>query len=123
MGTQTAEEMAAALADLLHRKLGVGGAGLEARVRRAGRLLPRRIRRQALAIAEAEERAANPRLARQNDPAALRRAFAEVEAHLRKIDPADRRIGAAIGLASSIAFSLLAVAAGLVAYLRWRGVL
>ncbi len=123
MRVKTAGEMAVTLSELLHEKLGVRGAGLEDRLDRAGRRLPARIRRQARAIAEAAGREANPRLARQNDPAALARAFAEVEAHLKKIDATGRRVGAALGVLASASFGLLAVSAGLVTYLRWRGFL
>jgi len=118
---RSAGELAAELSLLLHQKLGVKGGGLEARVQRAGRLLPRRVRRAALEIAEAEKREGNPRLARQNDPARVARAFAEVERHLKAVDPAARRTRLVLGILGSIALGLLALFAAVVTVLVLRG--
>lgn len=118
---RSAGELAAELSALLERKLGVRGDGLEARVRRAGRLLPRRIRRAALEIAEAARREGSPRLARQNDPARVARAFAEVERHLNGVDPGARRTALVLGILGSIALGLLALFAAVVTVLVLRG--
>lgn len=123
MGQRSAAELAEALSELLHRNLGARGVGLEARLAHAGRRLPARIRRRAAEIVDAEKRAENPRLARMNDPAALARAFAEVETHLRRIDPAQRRRGAVISLAASLSLALIGAGGGLIAVLVWRGYL
>ncbi|MDH3262730.1 MAG: hypothetical protein OEM24_01900 [Paracoccaceae bacterium] len=123
MSQKTVGEMAAAVSLLLRQKLGVKGSGLEAKLAHAGRRLPRRIRRRAAEIAEAEKREGNPKLARMTDTAALARAYAEVEAHLKKIDVGDRRRGAILGMLGSISISLIAVFAVLVSYLVWRGFL
>lgn len=123
MSERTAAELAAAVSLLLHRKLGLRGGGLEAKLARAGRRLPRRIRRRVAQIAEAEKREGNPKLARMTDPEALNRAFAEVERHLRKIDPAARRRGALLGVLGSIAMGFLAISAAVIAVLVWRGYL
>ncbi len=119
----TYEEKAEYLADLLHRKMGVGGRGLEARLRRARRRLPRRIRREAELFAEAARLQANPRLARMADPERLDAAFRAVESYLDGIDRWQRRKDAALALLSVNAFNLLVLAALLVAFLRWRGLL
>jgi hypothetical protein len=121
MRERTTTELAEAVSLMLQKKLGAKGDGLEAKLARAGRRLPRRIRRHVAEIAEAEKLEGNPKLARMTDPAALAHAFVEVEAHLKKIDLADRRKGAALGLLGSIAISLIAVFAALVSYLVWRG--
>ena len=122
-GEKSASEMAAALAQLLHRKLGARGDGLEAKLRRAGRKLPRRIRRLALEIVAAEKLEAHPRLARQTDKAALARAFAAVAKHLDAIDLAERRRGLILGILGSVALALLTIFAALTAFLVWRGYL
>lgn len=121
MRQKSASEMASELSLLMHQRLGVRGGGLEAKIARAGRLLPAGIRRQAAEIAAAEAREGNPRLARLNDPRQLMRAFVAVERHLKGIDATDRRIGRILGLAGSISFSLIAVAAALLGLLAWRG--
>ncbi len=117
------EQRARRLADLLHRKLGVGGRGLEARLRRARRRLPRHIRREVDLLAEAVRLQGNPQLARRNDPARLEAAFRAVESHLDGLDKWQRRKDAALSLLTVNAFNLLVVAALLVAVLRWRGLL
>jgi hypothetical protein len=123
MDEKTAGEMAAALSLLLHQKLGVRGGGLEAKIAHAGRRLPRRIRRRATEIVEAEKREGNPKLARMIDTKALGRAFAEVEAHLKKISASERRWTATLGVLGSIGFGLLTVFAAVTAVLVWRGYL
>lgn len=123
MGEKSAGEMAAALSLLLHQKLGVKGGGLEAKLARAGRRLPRRIRRQVQDIVEAEKREAHPKLARQIDAAALRRAFAAATKHLEAIDLAEQRRGLLLSVLGSVAIAVLAVFAGLTAFLVWRGYL
>ncbi len=123
MRNRSASELAAEVSLLLHQKLGVKGGGLEARIARAGRRLPRRIRKRAQEIAEAEKLAANPRLARRVDQAEITRAFDEVARHLKQIDVADRRKGALIGVLSSISLALLATFAVTVGLLVWRGYL
>ncbi len=121
MRERTTADLAEAVSLMLQQKLGVRGAGLEDKLARAGRRLPRRIRRRVAEIAEAEKREGNPKLARMTDPAALAQAFDEVEAHLNRIDVADRRWGAVLGMLGSVAISLLVVFAALVSYLVWQG--
>ena len=78
-------------------KLGGRGRSLEKRFARAGRLLPKRIRRAGRRITEAQAALHHPKLARLQDPKALNAAFAEITAHLKTIDPADRRKGLVLG--------------------------
>jgi hypothetical protein len=102
-------------------KLGVRGRDLSDGVRRAGRRLPRRMRRQAAVLVEAERMAGNPRLVRRLEPATFDRAYDGLMRYLRGIDPADQRRGRMIVLASGLAFNLLLVIVGLVVWLWWRG--
>jgi hypothetical protein len=118
---RSAGELAAELSLLLERRLGVKGGGLDARVRRAGRLLPRKVRRAALEIAEAEKREASPRLARLNDPGRLAQCFAVAERHLRAVDPAARRARLILGILGAVAFGLLVLFAAVVTLLVQRG--
>lgn len=122
----TAEELRAeneALAELIREKLGVGGRGLAGRARRAGRLLPRRIRRQVDYLLEAETLAQNPKLARMVDDARARTAHAACAQFLDGIDPGERRAKYWLGILGSVAFSILAVAGLAVGVLMWRGYL
>jgi hypothetical protein len=63
----------------------------------------------------------NPRLLPQVDIEAVAQAYDLCLKHLNGMDAADRRRGLAVGIAGSIAFSLLVVAALLALVLRWRG--
>lgn len=79
------------LSVLMHERLGIRGRDLRAQVRRAGRLLPKRLRREAHTILKARRAADHPKLARQVDTARVARAEAALTEHLNAIDPAERR--------------------------------
>lgn len=113
--------MAQELCTLFDEKLSLRRGTLQTRLNRAGRRLPARIRAQAQLVAEAETLADHPKLALRIDQVRVARAHAEVRAHLRSIDPADRRRGAILGLLGGLAFNLLLLAGLTLAFLRWRG--
>ena len=120
---ETFQTRAAALEKLMQEKLGVRGRSLEKRFARAGRLLPKRIRRAGRLITEAQAALHHPKLARLQDPKALNTAFADVTAHLKTIDPADRRKGLVLGILGGMTFNLILLTAAIVALLRWQGVI
>ncbi len=111
------------LRDMLHERIGVGGRDLETALRRAGRLLPRHVRREAALVAEAERLAGNPRLARRIDLRRLERAYRESMAFLESQNPATRRIGLALSALGGAALGLIAAAGLVVTVLVWRGYL
>lgn len=119
----TVAEMADGIADMMEARLGVGGRGLEAKLKRAGRRLPRSVRRDARMITEALPMEHSAKLQKRIDLARLEVAERRVMAHLRTIDPKERRIDAALGMLGSIAFSLIVVFGLLVGVLVWRGFL
>jgi len=112
---------AGALSELLGERLGVRGRGAETRLARAGRKLPRRGRRAAAEIVQTSRRMAHPRLARLHDPARLDAAFDSLTAHLRRIDPAERRRQAVLSVLAVILVNLMIVGLGVWAVLHWRG--
>lgn len=114
-------DMADEVAALMEDRLGIGGRGLAEKLRRGGRLLPRRIRREAGRLARAAEAAQNPRLIPLQDMERLRRAHGLCVAHLRPIGLWRRRRGR---LADLLAFGVLVLvlAGGTVLALAvWRG--
>ncbi|MDG1129067.1 MAG: hypothetical protein P8N68_08185 [Paracoccaceae bacterium] len=121
MQTDDISHMAQELCTLFDEKLSLRRGTLQTRLNRAGRRLPARIRAQAQLVAEAETLADHPKLALRIDHVRVARAHAEVRAHLRSIDPADRRRGAILGLLGGLAFNLLLLAGLTLAFLRWRG--
>lgn len=123
MSTVTTQQMVDRVAALLEQKLRVRGATLADKVRKAGRRLPKKVRVAAEALAQAGQMAGNPRLMYQIDPAVVAEAYDICVRHLGGVDLADRRRGMLVGIAGSIAFSLLVVVGLFVAVLWWRGLI
>ena len=113
----------ARLAQLMEERLDIRGAGFTAKVRRAGRLLPRHVREAAGLLIRALPLMDHPQLSRQMNPSELENAAHVVEAYLLDVDPWDRRRGIAVSWLSGLAFSLLVLAAAVVLVLMWRGYL
>lgn len=106
---------------LLRAKLGVKDKTLTASVRKAKRRLPRRIYKQAMMLASAEQMAAHPKLRLVLDTPKLVQASEEVQSHLSGINLADRRWGWFLSFLGSLALGFLALAVLAVVVLRWRG--
>lgn len=113
----------ARLAHLMEERLDVRGADFTAKVRRAGRLLPRHVRAAAGELTRALPLMDHPQLSRQVNAAELEAAAHVVEAYLLDVDPWDRRRGIAVSWLSGLAFSLLLLGAGVFLVLGWRGYL
>ena len=107
---------------LLRDRLGTAGPDLGRQVRRAGRRLPRRVRREAEFLARAESMARHPRLARLVDPRQTERAAGRVSRHLLRIDRARLRRDRIRDGAAAFALCLLATFALVVTLLWWRGI-
>ncbi len=113
----------AALKDKLRAKLGVRGADLRTRLRRAGRRLPKSGHQAGVVLTEAERRMPHPKLRIRLDVARIDAALAEINDHLDGIDAKDRRKGALLGMAGGLVFNLMLVVVALIAILRWRGLI
>jgi len=105
----------------LRDKLGLRGTTLERQVRRAGRLLPRRQRRAAQALLGAQDWMGHPRLARLLDRRAVDAALADMNRHLDRIDPHERRKTAILRLLAGIVLNLMIF--GALLYLAWTQLL
>ncbi|SMR81476.1 hypothetical protein SAMN04488030_1943 [Aliiroseovarius halocynthiae] len=106
------------LSQLLEERLDVRGKSFDAKLRRAGRLLPRHLRVKGQMLVDATSRAEHPRLLRQLDEAALDLAASDIERYLLSIDPWRRRKNIFLNWTASLSFNLLLVA-GLVACFMW----
>ncbi len=106
---------------LLAEKLGTRGPSLAAQVRRAGRRLPRRLRREAEVLARAERMSTHPRFARLIDPREVRRAEGRLSRHLRGIDPALVRRNRRKNAAAALGLYVLVTLGLVVTVLWWRG--
>lgn len=116
--SETNEELATLLATRLRIRRGTS---LAEKLKVAGRLLPKRIRRDGAYLVATEERLQNPRLAKQQDPKAVKKAYDRVHAYLSGIDPKDRLKGQILGILAPLAFNLLILAALLITWARWQG--
>ena len=113
------QDRAARLSEVLRQHLGVRGRDMGARLRRARRMLPRRLRPQADRLSHAEVMLRHPRLARLVDMPEVERAFAAIEAHALTVDPAARRRHAALSVLVAAVFNLILLALALWAVLHW----
>jgi hypothetical protein len=123
MSAATITQMADRVSALLEQKLGVRGATLQAKVAKAGRRLPRRVREAAGYLADAVEMAQNPKLLVRVDESVVAEAFDVCVRHLGAADRAERRKGMLVGMAASAAFSVLMVAVLVMGFLYWRGMI
>ena len=123
MSAVTIQQMAERVAALLEERLSIKGKGLPEKLRKGGRLLPRKVRLSAESLADAATRSQNPKLLLQIDEAAVVNAYDVCSKHLAKIDAADRRLGSVLRTASSMVISLMVVALIAVGVLYWRGYL
>ncbi|PIE11837.1 MAG: hypothetical protein CSA72_01585 [Rhodobacterales bacterium] len=110
-----------ALRGLMRERLGIGGPTLARQVDKAGRMLPRRVRGAARALAVAEPQLSHPKLARRLDGGALSKDAETLSAYLKGVDAADRRVGVLLHRVGGMAFNLLVIVLLLLAVLRWRG--
>lgn len=123
MSAATFQQMADRVAALMEERLRIRGRGLSEKLRRGGKALPRHVRAAAEALARAAEQAQNPRLLIQIDPEVVAADYDTCLRHLQDLNRRDRRIAMLSGMATSILFSLIAVAGLFVAVLYWRGLM
>lgn len=100
---------------------GVRAKTLSRALRKTGRRLPRRLRKDAGLIVAAQNLGGNPRLLRQADTRALDAATKRVVSWLDTVDRADARRGYWIGIGAMIGFNLLAVLGAVVVWMWWTG--
>lgn len=105
----------------LRDKVGVGGRDLGAKLRRAGRRLPKRVQKAGRVLTEAQARRGIPKLWLQVDPETTDRAFDDINRHLDTVNPVERRKDLILGLTGTIAFNLLLAGVSLILFFSWFG--
>lgn len=123
MSAVTIHQMADRVAALMEERLHIRGKGLSDKLRRGGRALPRKVRAEAKVLAEAAFQAKNPKLLMQIDDGRVTAAYDICVKYLGPLNNWDRRKAMLLGVASSIAFSLLVVAGLTITVLVWRGLI
>jgi len=106
---------------LMETRLRIRGKTLEQQVRKAGRLLPRAERREAVYLAQAATVMQHPKLSRMVDSAKATKAHARVAQFLKTIDPKDRAKGRLLAWLGSISFTGIVLFIGVVWVLVARG--
>lgn len=107
MVVQTLQNQVDEIRNLLDLQLRARGKNLAAQVRKAGRQLPRHIRKDAQAVVSAISLADNPKLARMVDEIAVGKSAQNVINYLQTIDPIDRLKGRVLGILGGVSVVLL----------------
>ncbi|MFT3688149.1 hypothetical protein [Paenirhodobacter sp.] len=115
-------QMTAQVSQLLADRLGARGPTLRDQLD-AARRLPRRVRRAAGVLAEAEQMAASPKMARRLDMAAVGRAHAACVKYLRPIGAGERARSLVLGVAANVVLGIVVVGALALLVARWRGLI
>lgn len=110
------------LATLISERLGIHtGTGFEAKLRKAGRALPRWARRDGAVIVDAMALETHPKLARTINRKPVDRAIRNLTDHLESIDPFKRRMGRFLDFLALIALIAILIFGAVVTILVWRG--
>lgn len=123
MSAVAVKQMADRVAGLMEERLRIRGATLSDKLGRGGRLLPRRVRSSARLLADAAERAGNPRLAAQLDHARIAAAYDDCLRHLQPIGSAARVRNTILDASAMLAAVAIVTAALVISVLVWRGYL
>lgn len=123
MSAVTIQQMADRVSALMEERMSVKGQGLAAKLKRAGRRLPHRVREAAGRLAESAHLSQHPRLLLQIDEARVAEDYDTCVRYLTALDVWDRRKGVLISLVGSIVLSLLTAGALLAAFAYWRGLI
>jgi hypothetical protein len=121
MSAVTIQQMAERVSGLMEERLAVRGATLTDKLRKGGRLLPRRVRLAAGRLAKAGTYAQNPKLLLQVDEGEVSKDFDICVRHLTAINAGAgmrRMLGSMV---TQVAFGLLVLGVAVIAVLKWRG--
>ena len=121
MSAATIQQRADRVAELMETRLKVAGRGLEEKLHRGGRKLPRRERNAATELAKAAAMAQNPKLFMQLDQEAIAQAYDTCLRHLGGLQKWGRRRAFFEGWLLSVVTSMVVLAAIIAVILRWRG--
>jgi hypothetical protein len=110
-----------AASEKLRTRLGARGRTLTQRLKRAGRALPKPARQAGWRLVELEKLLANPRLRRLVSRPELDTALADLNVHLDKVNPSERRKDRLLGFVGSAVGNLLLLGVLVIILLRWRG--
>ena len=119
--TRTVAELVEDVREGFEEKLGLRARTLDRQIKKAGRLLPRAVRRDAVFLSQCLTVADNPKLSKMYDMNRATAAHETVMTYLDTIDPAEERRAKTLSVVTSIAFALLVTAALVLFVLSQRG--
>ena len=123
MNPLSPEESAAEVALQMKKQLGVGGSGLEAKLKRAGRKLPRHVRKDAEFLAKTARLSVKPKLQNVVDRNHVEKARDNCLKYLKSVDQKRRRTDVLLGVLSGVALGVLIPVGLFTTVLVWRGYL
>lgn len=127
MGIENIRPMADEVAGLMAARFGGVKRGhvadLEGMMRKRGGALPRKLRREAMFLLQADRMSGQPKLARQVDFDRLERAHRALTAYMRPLGQGTRVQGGLISSAASVLLGLLLLAGVAVWIMTQRGLL
>lgn len=103
----------------MRSNLRIRGKTLPLQLRKAGRLVPRAVRREAEFLVQAQTQAQHPKLSRMVDIAHANQAHRTVVEFLDTIDPAERRKDRILGILGVLALNILLIGIALVIWMVW----
>jgi len=115
------QERAKSLANRMAAQLRVRGDGLAEIAGHAGRKLPKRLRRDAQVLIDAETLSGHPKLAKRINAKRVVRAERRLNAFLDKQNPAAERRGEFFDAVARIAFVVVTIVLGVFFVLLYRG--
>ena len=105
---------------LIEERLRIKGRTLEKALARAGRLLPKWAHREGRYLVQASQLMGHPKLRLMIDESKVEKAHDLLVAHLKTIDPNERRKTRVLGVLGVVSFNLILVFAAFIVYLVWR---
>lgn len=117
------QQMANRVAELMEQRLRIRGTDLTAKLDRGGRLLPRKIRREALRLAEADRAARSPRLQMQIDHDRVARAYDACVRYLKPLGASARRKAILLDMVTGFGTGVFVTIVLVLVLLIWRGLI
>ena len=107
------------LEKLMGDHLGLYRGDLRTRVKLARRRLPAKVKRDVLAVADAQHLSGHPRIAPQIDKRAVKRAYKRAVDHLRGPAPREARKTRRVGAVAALAVNLLLLFVAVIGVMVW----
>lgn len=121
MSAATIHQMAERVADMMQERMGVSGKDLAAKLKRGKRMLPRKVANAAQALADAAEKARNPKLLVQIDQAQVAESYDICVRHLGTLRAGGRKMGLLVSVAATVAMGLLILGVVVIAVQQMAG--